>query len=66
MKKELTEEKLFSPSFLVTKVEGKQTLKVLTLRSQPAKKKKKKKIVLRTEQRPAAISVLRELEMDAL
>lgn len=63
MKKELTEEKLFSPSFLVTKVEGKQTLKVLTLRSQPAKKKKK---VLRTEQRPAAISVLRELEMDAL
>lgn len=65
MKKELTEEKLFSPSFLVTKVEGKQTLKVLTLRSQPAKKKKKK-IVLRTEQRPAAISVLRELEMDAL
>lgn len=65
MKKELTEEKLLSPSFLVTKVEGKQTLKVLTLRSQPAKKKKKK-IVLRTEQRPAAISVLRGLEMDAL
>lgn len=33
---------------------------------EPACQKKKKKIVLRTEQRPAAISVLRELEMDAL
>lgn len=32
---------------------------------EPACQKKKKK-VLRTEQRPAAISVLRELEMDAL